>query len=285
MPAADDQMKSSLDELVSSWKNSPYPSIKHTSYFSAYVELFGHLRGTECTFIETGVLDGGSLYTWRKWLGDKARIIGLDLNPESLKWQDHGFEIVIGDQGDPLFWRKALAKIGKFDALLDDGGHQSFQQIITAYEAIGAAQNKCVVVIEDTAASFMRDFSRHGRNTFLEFSKDATDVLIGKSVDMYPGRFPSTLNTASIEHFKNVYCIQFFNGIVAFRVDPDLSFKPEIIRNMPPNSASDFRYEGTESAVVDWPNPFKKRLVVVKGGLTYASKLKKIKSLVGRLIK
>jgi hypothetical protein len=54
--------KSAFDELVRCWQNAPHPSIKTTSYFPAYVQLFQHLRGTECTFVETGILDGGSLF-------------------------------------------------------------------------------------------------------------------------------------------------------------------------------------------------------------------------------
>ena len=76
---------SALEDLISCWKNSPHPSLKITSYFPAYVELFGHLRGQNCTFIETGILDGGSLFMWREWLGANARIIGIDLNPDAMK--------------------------------------------------------------------------------------------------------------------------------------------------------------------------------------------------------
>ena len=135
-----------MKELYSCWKDSPFPSVKVTSYFPAYVELFGHLVGEKCTFIETGILDGGSLFMWRNWLGENARIIGIDLNPEALKWQNEGFEIFIGDQADPEFWKITYKNIGNFDALLDDGGHQSFQQIITTLESIRACNSNCVVV-------------------------------------------------------------------------------------------------------------------------------------------
>ena len=191
----------------------------------------------------------------------------------------------IGDQGDPLFWRSTLKLIGPFDALLDDGGHQSFQQIVTVYEAIRVAKNKCVIAVEDTATSFMKDFSRRGTHTFLEFSKDATDILVGKSVAIYPGRFPTSLNTGSIDHFETVYSIQFFNGLVAFKVDPDASFTPALVRNMPPHSASDFRYEGANSAYVDWPNLFTQQSITVKGGLNYRATLKKGRAFIRRLIK
>ncbi|MBI1867928.1 MAG: hypothetical protein HYS06_06500 [Methylocystis sp.] len=275
----------SLEALITSWKKSPYPSVKITSYFPAYVELFDHLRGTACTFIETGILDGGSLFMWRSWLGDNARIIGIDLNPEALKWKDHGFEIFIGDQGDPLFWQGTFKEIGEFDALLDDGGHQSFQQIVTAYEAIRRAKKKCVVVVEDTTTSFMKDFSKHGKYSFLEFSKDATDVLVGRSVNIDKGRFPSSINNEIVRNFHNTYSIQFFNGIVAYKLDPNYCIEPQVVRNMPPNSASDFRYKGVESAYVDWPHPFKRKSVIVKGGMNYRSKLKIIKSFIHKVIK
>jgi hypothetical protein len=77
---------------------------------------------------------------WREWLGPKARIIGVDLNPECLRLKEMGFEIHIGDQGDPDFLRSFFASIGDFDALLDDGGHHSFQQEITVTEALRAAK-------------------------------------------------------------------------------------------------------------------------------------------------
>jgi hypothetical protein len=182
---ADASFDQSLNDLVTCWKNSPEPTIKISSYFPIYVRLFNHLRNTPCVFIETGIFNGGSLFMWKSWLGEQARIIGVDLNPEALKWNNSGFEIHIGDQGDPAFWTELFKKVGPFDVLLDDGGHQSFQQIVTASEAIRYAPNEALIVIEDTATSFMKDFQRHEGNSFLEFCKDATDCLVGRSFGMY----------------------------------------------------------------------------------------------------
>ena len=261
-----------LKQLIESYNQSPHPSFKVSNYFKIYSDLFKHLRGTECTFIETGILNGGSLFMWRRWLGDQARIIGVDLNPEACKWRNAGFEIFIGDQGDPLFWRDTFQKIGEFDALLDDGGHQSFQQIVTLTEAISAAQNsqkECVVGIEDTCTSFMKEFSRHGAHSFLEYAKDATDNLLVKNCHFFPGEFPPIDNPESADQFKNCYSIEFFSGIVAFKIKPTLNTRPELVWNHAPNknaAASDFRYEGLNAARVDWPNPFCKKTVVVRGG-------------------
>jgi len=261
-PHLPDHKKTLLESLIKSWTDSPYPSVKITSYFPAYVELFGHLVNQKCVFVETGILDGGSLFMWRKWLGPEARIIGIDLNPEAVKWRENGFEIFIGDQGDPEFWKNTLSEIGNIDALLDDGGHQSFQQIVTAIETIKSAQNDCVIVVEDTATSFMKDFSAHGAFSFLEYAKGATDILIGRSFDMYANRFPEKINAEVMKEFRNVYRIQFYNGIVAFNLSTEYSKKPTLVRNRPPSGASDFRFKGKNSATVNWPSLISDKWIV-----------------------
>lgn len=38
-------------------------------------------------FVEIGVLDGGSLFMWRDYLGKDAEIIGIDLNPDAKRWE------------------------------------------------------------------------------------------------------------------------------------------------------------------------------------------------------
>lgn len=255
-----------IQKLYSCWKESPYPSLKITSYFPAYVELFGHLVDRKCTFIETGILDGGSLFMWRSWLGENARIIGIDLNPEALKWKKYGFDIFIGDQADPEFWKNTYSSIGNFDAILDDGGHQSFQQIITTVESVRACNSSCVVVVEDTATSFMKDFSSHGEKSFLEYSKLTTDILTARFSTIYSDRFPPKINTNLLEEFKDVYSIQFYSGIVAFHLNNEFSKPPKLIRNKPNNDTKDYRYEGLNSALINWPSVFEEsRIVNISG--------------------
>ncbi|WP_092171187.1 hypothetical protein [Bosea sp. OK403] len=256
-----------VEDIKNCFANSPEPSIKITHYFAIYAELFSHLRGTECTFVETGVLNGGSLFMWREWLGPRARIIGVDMNPAAAKWREDGFEILIGDQGDPAFWEQAFTQIGAFDALLDDGGHQSFQQIVTAKSAIRAAKKPCVVVIEDTCTSFMKEFSRHRDRSFLNYAKSATDLLVANANEFFPGEYPHIDNPGVVEEFQQVYSIQFYSGMVAFQIDPAPVERPVIVWNKEADKfQSDFRYEGVESAEVVWPDPFTRQVVTVRGG-------------------
>jgi hypothetical protein len=256
-----------LIDLLSAYSSSPEPSYKVSNYFHIYNELFQHLRGTECTFVEIGILEGGSLFMWRKWLGDKARIIGIDLNPDALKWNQHGFEIYIGDQGDPAFWQELLPKIGQFDVLLDDGGHQSFQQIVTTTEAIKHANKDCLIVVEDTITSFMKSFSNHGDKSFQKFAYSASDCLLARGQSLWPNDFIPVDNKESVNQFAKVNNIQFYNGMVCFKITPDLiDEKVNLTLNMPLRIGNDFRYNGKNQAIIDWPNPFYKETTIVKGG-------------------
>ncbi len=258
-------MNKNTQELFQCWSESPFPSTKLNTYFPAYAELFSKYRKKNCTFIETGVLGGGSLFMWRNWLGPKARIIGIDLNPEANKWKDHGFEIFIGDQGDPNFWMETLPQIGQFDVLLDDGGHQSFQQIVTLTEAIKHATKNCIVAIEDTHTSFMSDFKSHGENSFLNYAKDATDLITIKGAKIYPKRLSQPTNIEIIDLFKKTHSIQFFNSLVAFKIDPKNTLDPSIIWNKKDNTPSDFRYHGCSKATTLWPDAYDNDLRTIYG--------------------
>ncbi len=255
-----------LQELVDCYHNSPEPSFKVSNYFPIYAELFQHLRGTACTFIEIGILEGGSLFMWRNWLGDKARIIGFDLNPGALKWQEYGFEIIIGDQGDPDFWKKTFAEIGGFEVLLDDGGHQSFQQIVTVSEAIKAAQNECLVVVEDTCTNYMKEFVNHHDHSFMAYAQAVSNNLLARSKSLWPNDFLPIQNQESILEYMKVHSVQFFSSIVAFKINPALAEFPKLIKNRPLKGTNDFRYQGKNSALVKWPDPFIKQDVLIEGG-------------------
>ena len=70
------------------------------------------------------------------FFGPRARIIGVDISPKTLVYEKNPEfgspdRILIGDQSSAAFWAKALAQVGQVDAVLDDGGHQSYMQMAT----------------------------------------------------------------------------------------------------------------------------------------------------------
>lgn len=193
------------------YKNSPYKSKKHTTYFDVYDKLFAPYVGKKITFIEIGVLGGGSLFMWREFFGPQARIIGVELNPDAKRWEEEGFEIFIGSQSDPEFLKKLVEEVGEIDILLDDGGHTYEQQIVTTECLLPHIRDGGLLVVEDTHTSYMEGFGFKHRS----FIKYATNM-----VDRINQRFSKLASNATE---KRVWGIRFFESFVVFEVDRRLT--------------------------------------------------------------
>jgi hypothetical protein len=190
-----------------SFERSPYFSTKYRKYFSIYDKLFSDYRGQEITFIEIGILQGGGLFMWRDFFGPKARIIGIDLNPDAKCWEEHGFEIFIGDQSKPDFWLDFRKKVPNFDILLDDGGHTNLQQLVTLFEMSKMVNPEGLIVIEDTHTSYQKEFGNPSRYSFVNVSKRLIDNLNLQFEN------PSARKIVP----NGVHSIEYFESIVAFK--------------------------------------------------------------------
>jgi len=199
---------------------SPHRSIKHTTYFQVYEQLFKPYRNKKITFVEVGVLDGGSLFMWRKFFGKKARIIGIDLNPEAKKWEKDNFEIYIGSQSDPAFWSKFSKEVGPVDLLLDDGGHRFDQQFVTLESMLDQINDGGMLVVEDTHTSYFGGFGDNEKS-FVHYVKDYIDKI--------NYRFSQLMKIAlkekkTIDH--RVFSIEIFESIIAFKVNKKNCYLP-----------------------------------------------------------
>lgn len=222
-----------MSSTADSFHQSPYRCIKHSSYFDVYDRLFAPFVGRPITFVEVGVLDGGSLFMWRHFFGPQARIIGVDLNPGAKRWTQHGFEIHIGNQADPAFWTSFFAEVGAVDVLLDDGGHTFEQQVVTVEQALPHIRDGGLLVVEDTHTSYMRSFNGPSRRSFLSYAKNVVDGI----------NYRFTRFAARRPHEKRVYSMRFFESIVAFEVDPPRCGVPTLLDNGGERSdARDFRH-------------------------------------------
>jgi hypothetical protein len=206
----------------------------------------GKYRNTSITFVEIGVLDGGSLFMWRKFFGDAARIIGIDLNPNATRWTVEGFEIFIGSQEDPNFWKSVFDSVGPVDVVLDDGGHSNSQQIITAHSVLPHIRDGGALIVEDVHASYMRDFGNPSKYSFMSYSKKAVDRINSRS-SLLPW-----LRRGEENHMRDsVYSCAFYESIVCFHVDRRKCFisTPTINSDIEPRSR-DFRYEKYRSRII-----------------------------------
>jgi hypothetical protein len=205
--------------LLDIFNESKFYSLKYSNYFPIYEKLFSRFRGKKITFVEIGVLSGGSLFMWKKYFGNDARIIGVELNPDAKKFEDYGFEIFIGNQSDPNFWNNFFKKIGNVDIILDDGGHTNYQQIITSSFCIPHINDNGIMVVEDVFHSYGLSYGAKGffnpsKFSFINFCKKTIDDINFR----FPGakKFQFSLN-------KFVYSLEFFESIVAFKIDRSLS--------------------------------------------------------------
>ena len=168
-----------MNKIFKSFKKSKKYSIKWSNYFEIYEKILKKYINKNITIVEVGVGDGGSLFMWRHFLGKKAKVIGIEMNPESKKLENSGFEIFIGDQSSEKFWKKFFKKVGKIDILIDDGGHTNLQQITTLMQSIPYIKNGGSIIVEDTHTSFMnyKGFKNPSKNSFISFSTKLIENL------------------------------------------------------------------------------------------------------------
>ena len=209
-------------KLIDLFYLSKNRSIKWKKYFPIYEKLFEKYKNKPITFVEIGILDGGSLEIWKNYFGKNSRIIGIDNNPECKKFENEKFEIYIGSQSDPIFWQNFYNKVGPIDILLDDGGHTNEQQIITLIESIKNINNGGIHIVEDVHSSYQKHYGNPYKYSFINFSK--------KTVDDINSNFPN-LKNFNFSLKKNVYSIEFFESIVAFKVDRELCYTNELLEN------------------------------------------------------
>ena len=241
--------------LFQIYKNLKQVSLKSDTYFPVYEEIFNKYVGKKITFVEIGVLQGGSLHMWKEYFGNSARIIGIDLNPKAKKLEKDGFEIFIGSQSDENFWDEFFSKVGKIDILLDDGGHENDQQIITLNKTIPNMNDEGVIVVEDTHTSYLKKFGNPSKYSFINYSKYIIDVI--------NSRFPATEIKKNNDFRNKIHSISFYESIVALKINSKKSLESTVVRNNESESikVADLRYSDYFPKVDSYLN---KNLIILK---------------------
>jgi hypothetical protein len=225
------------------FKRSPRQSVKLSSYFDSYSSLFQSYINKPITFVEVGIYGGGSLYIWKKFFHPKSRIIGIDLNPESKKYEKYGYEIHIGDQENPSFWKKFYKKVGKVDIILDDGGHTDAQQTQTLISSIKNINKDGKIVIEDTHASYLTEFGNPSKTSFVNYSKKIIDIINYRFKNKEFLKYNRNKNILFKLFQENIFSISYFESIVSFSINSDKCKMSQIIMNKKLKKIKDYRYE------------------------------------------
>ena len=214
-------------DIYKSFLKSKLFCTKGNIFFHVYEEIFKKFKDKEIIFVEIGVQRGGSLLMWRDWLGPKARIIGVDLDPNAKKMEKYGFEIFIGNQASPDFWNKFFEKVGNVDIILDDGGHTNETQTITTYNTINHINDGGLIVIEDASSSYEKKFKNPQKFSFINYSKFLIDDIFVRSLVDETKKKLAKKNSLN----DKIYSIKFFTDFVVFEIDRSKCFDTEIFWN------------------------------------------------------
>ena len=129
---------------------------KWLHYFDIYDKHFSKFVDKEVNILEIGVYSGGSLEMWRNYFGEKCNIYGIDIKEECLSYENNYTKIFIGDQQDRNFWKLFRQKVPSIDIIIDDGGHQFEQQIVTLEELLPYLNSGGIYLCEDIEGKFNR---------------------------------------------------------------------------------------------------------------------------------
>ncbi len=227
-----------MSKILRLFKSSKKYSIKWSNYFEIYEKILRKYVNKKITLVEVGVGDGGSLFMWKNFLGNKANIIGIELNPEAIKLNEFGFKIFKGDQSNPNFWKDFYKKVGKIDVLIDDGGHTNLQQITTFMESFLHIKDGGSIIVEDTHTSYMdyKGFKNPSKNSFINFS----NALI-ENIHRRNPMVKKKINQFS----KKIYSIEYYDSIVCININKN---KLKISQNLENNKKlrkyfTDYRFK------------------------------------------
>lgn len=186
--------------LLNKWEN----------YLEVYETFFSKYRGKDIVFLEIGVSHGGSLQMWRKFFGEKALLIGVDIDPNCKQFEEENTKIFIGSQEDETFLNDLKAQLPKLDILLDDGGHTMKQQITTFNVLFDHIKENGLYACEDLHTSYYKYFAGgyKKKSTFIEFSKNFIDNLHGWHKGL------SNKNKIFNHITKTVFGLHFYDSIL-----------------------------------------------------------------------
>ena len=165
-----------LDIFVANKENVVH---KWHHYIPIYDKYFSSYRHREVRFLEIGVSKGGSLQMWRKYFGKDAIIFGIDIDPESEKYNGLSGQVRIGSQDDANFPSSVVAEMGGIDIVLDDGSHKMDHIIVSLQALFPKLNNSGVYLIEDLHTAYWSDFGGgfNKKSNFFNKIRDLVDDM------------------------------------------------------------------------------------------------------------
>jgi methyltransferase family protein len=155
-------------------------SIYH-NYLEFYETFFDPLRNLPLTLLEIGVLQGASLKTWEEYF-PKAKIVGVDIVPETRRHAGGRVSIELADQSNIEDLTRLSLKHGPFDIVIEDGSHMWEHQITSLRTLFPFVKNGGLYIVEDLQTNYgslQSTFKGVASSTCVDFLKRWLDLRVG----------------------------------------------------------------------------------------------------------
>jgi len=231
---------------------------KWVQYFPAYNRHFKKFIDEEVHIVEIGIQSGGSLDMWEGVFGPRAHVYGIDINPNTKQYEDARTKVYIGDQANRSFWSEFRKQVPRVDILIDDGGHEVNQMLVTMSEMLPCLSSKGVYMNEDI----------HEGNAFwTSIPYDLLSKHVG-SLHIYPYLFVAEMDKA-LDVLRHLGTTSVFLSSGSFQLPlPEMNPLPDSCR---------------QASKVDVPTASCLNSAVPQSALVYTSQSKDLASSKGLL--
>lgn len=128
-------------------------------YARLYEQYLHPRKNDPLRILEIGVFGGSSLKMWRDFFPN-AHIVGVDINPDSVKYAENRVSIEIGDQSNKDFLKSLVKKYEYFDIIIDDGSHATAHHV-ASFEALKhGLRGNGFYIIEDLHTCYWPAYSQ-----------------------------------------------------------------------------------------------------------------------------
>jgi hypothetical protein len=147
-------------------------------FYHEHLRKFQAMKPGVLNYLELGSLEGASLRAFREYFPHAGRLVGVDISPR-VWFADEGANIhcEVGSQTDSEFLTGVNARLGPFDIMIDDAGHQ-LEPTLRSFEILfPLLRDGGVYIIEDThivGAGIYDYFSALSKRVFMMSRKSQT---------------------------------------------------------------------------------------------------------------
>lgn len=180
---------------------------KWINYFEIYERYLNKYANKKISLLEIGVKDGGSLQLWKKYLGNKSKIVGIDIDHECY-FEEEQIVVEIGSQTDLNFLNDVIKRHGKFDIIIDDGSHMQ-TDILRSFSFLYSNLNDGgVYIIEDLHTAYFKYFEG-GITSPFNFVDIASRLVHDVNVSNMKEPYTQTLN--------DLKGVSFYDSMIIFQ--------------------------------------------------------------------